>query len=234
MLLLLSHHGLAQLPIGTPYHVTPGLAALPPNPAKQQCPIGHTLTYKGSSVFADADAYTNSLAKHHRDRTCGICSRRFRLRENIYECSICRVRAPISTSNTYTSRWQQWWGCEHCVEHSNFQRTLFKQQVSPDDFEQQHAASTTTTPSPCPPTLVRDLQHHQQLLSLPTGPITAPDNPSESIEAQQGAIGRLGGGTSYSTSLVFCVQELVLGGMGLAQTARSTLPPTMVVTDSKK
>ena len=35
-------------------------------------------------------------------------------------------------------------------------------------------------------------------------------------------------------SLVFFVQELVLDGMGLAQTARSTLPPTMVVTDSKK
>ena len=38
----------------------------------------------------------------------------------------------------------------------------------------------------------------------------------------------------WPASLVFCVQELVLGGMGLAQTARSTLPPTMVVTDSKK
>ena len=35
-------------------------------------------------------------------------------------------------------------------------------------------------------------------------------------------------------SLVFFVQELVLDGMGLAQTARSTLPPTMVVTDSKQ
>ena len=31
-------------------------------------------------------------------------------------------------------------------------------------------------------------------------------------------------------SLVFFVQELVLDGMGLAQTARSTLPPTMAVT----
>ena len=38
----------------------------------------------------------------------------------------------------------------------------------------------------------------------------------------------------WTASLVFCVQVLVLGGMGLARTARSTLAPTMVVTDSKK
>ena len=35
-------------------------------------------------------------------------------------------------------------------------------------------------------------------------------------------------------SLVFFVQELVLDGMGLAETARSTLVPTMVVTELKK
>ena len=39
---------------------------------------------------------------------------------------------------------------------------------------------------------------------------------------------------SWPGSLVFFVQELVLDSMELAQTARSTLPPTMVVTDSKK
>ena len=35
-------------------------------------------------------------------------------------------------------------------------------------------------------------------------------------------------------SLVFFVQELVLDGMGLVQTARSTLAPTMAVTERKK
>ena len=35
-------------------------------------------------------------------------------------------------------------------------------------------------------------------------------------------------------SLVFFVQELVVDGMGLVQTARSTLAPTMVVTERKK
>ena len=38
----------------------------------------------------------------------------------------------------------------------------------------------------------------------------------------------------WPASLVFFVQELVVDGMGLVQTARSTLAPTMVVTDSKK
>ena len=38
----------------------------------------------------------------------------------------------------------------------------------------------------------------------------------------------------WPASLVFFVRELVLDGIRLAQTARSTLAPTMVVTDSKK
>ena len=38
----------------------------------------------------------------------------------------------------------------------------------------------------------------------------------------------------WPASLVCFVQELVLGGMGLVQTARSTLAPTMAVTERKK
>ena len=38
----------------------------------------------------------------------------------------------------------------------------------------------------------------------------------------------------WPASLVFFVQELVLDGMGLVQTARSTLAPTMAVTERKK